>query len=434
MSLSGSRTFVGFGFGPIQAGLFLYEAFHSGNFGRLVIAEVVPSVVEGLRRAGGFFSLNIAHFDRIETVRIGPVEVYNPSVEADHAALVDAIASADELATAIPSVRLYDSSTGPDNLPRLLARGLAEKSRRNGPPAVLYAAENHNQAAEILQVLVVVQLPAGLRPPVFSQVQFLNTVIGKMSGLVSDPGINSIATVTPSSHRAFLVEAFNHILISRITLPHPFLRGITVFEEKPNLLPFEEAKLFGHNATHALMAYLGMMLGARRVSDLSDVAGFMPFVRDAFLLESGESLIRKHTGLDPLFTPEGYRTYADDLLKRMINPFLMDTIERVARDPQRKLAWDDRLIGTMRLAHSVGVDPRRYAIGAAAAFASLDSDFLEGDAPAAKLAEPLWDPANPWPDELARALADIAEAREFLRHWRRAGFPDLARFYAACTI
>ena len=32
-------TFVGFGFGAIQAGLFLYEAYRSGNFGRLVVAE-----------------------------------------------------------------------------------------------------------------------------------------------------------------------------------------------------------------------------------------------------------------------------------------------------------------------------------------------------------------------------------------------------------
>ncbi len=39
MTLTGNRTYVGFGFGAIQAGLFLYEAFQSGNFGRLVVAE-----------------------------------------------------------------------------------------------------------------------------------------------------------------------------------------------------------------------------------------------------------------------------------------------------------------------------------------------------------------------------------------------------------
>jgi hypothetical protein len=46
-------TFVGFGFGPIQAGLFLAEAFQlSGAFHRLVVAEVVPAVVAAVRAAG----------------------------------------------------------------------------------------------------------------------------------------------------------------------------------------------------------------------------------------------------------------------------------------------------------------------------------------------------------------------------------------------
>ena len=50
MALTGGRTFVGFGFGAIQAGLFLYEALRSGNFGRLVVGEVLPDVVDTVRR------------------------------------------------------------------------------------------------------------------------------------------------------------------------------------------------------------------------------------------------------------------------------------------------------------------------------------------------------------------------------------------------
>ena len=60
MPLTGRRTFVGFGFGAIQSGLFLYEAFHSGAFRRLVVAEVLPEVVEAVRREGGSFCVNIA--------------------------------------------------------------------------------------------------------------------------------------------------------------------------------------------------------------------------------------------------------------------------------------------------------------------------------------------------------------------------------------
>jgi mannitol-1-phosphate 5-dehydrogenase len=212
-----------------------------------------------------------------------------------------------------------------------------------------------------------------------------------------------------------------------VRFEEPFERGLSVFEEKDDLLPFEEAKLYGHNAVHALAACLGRLRGAVLVSDLPDLPGMMAFLREAFLLESGEALIRKHRGVDPLFTPEGYAAYADDLLARMTNVFLMDTVERVGRDLARKLTWDDRLIGTMRLALGQGVAPRRFAVGAAAAFAALDSRFLDGGVSAAELALPLWR-ADPAPaGEREKVLALVEGGRALLRRWRAAGFPDLQK-------
>ena len=51
---------------------------------------------------------------------------------------------------------------------------------------------------------------------------------------------------------------------------------------------------------------------------------------------------------------------------RMTNKHLDDTIERAARDPQRKLGANDRIFGTMRLAMEYGVEPENMAFGAAA--------------------------------------------------------------------
>jgi len=429
MALTGSRTFVGFGFGAIQAGLFLYEAFRSGHFKRLVVAEVLPNLVSEIRQAAGFCSVNVAHLDHVEVARVGPVEVYNPTRPEDREPLVRALAEAEEISTAVPSVTIY-ATDGPGSLHRTLAEGLARKAAEGKPRAVVYAAENHNHAAEILQELVLGEVPADQHDAVLAKVQFLNTVIGKMSGLIRDPAEDNLATITPKSGRAFLVEAFNRILVSEVRFDPPFRRGIDVFEEKPDLLPFEEAKLFGHNATHALAAYLGRLLGARRVADLRDVPGLLDFLRAAFLEESGEALIRKHRGLDPLFTPEGYTEYADDLLARMTNPFLMDTVERVGRDPRRKLGWEDRLIGTMRLARAQDIEPRRYAIGAAAAFAALDGAFLEGEAPVATWSGPLWETAGRAPAEVERVVDLIEAGRRFLRQWCRSEFADPQELFA----
>jgi mannitol-1-phosphate 5-dehydrogenase len=436
MGLSGTRTYVGFGFGAIQAGLFLHEAFGSGAFRRLVVAEVLPEVVSAVRGAGGHFCVNIAHSDRVEHAVVGPVEIEDPASASDRARLVEAIAEAEEIGTAIPSIAYYVSAA-PGSLHRVLAAGLRKKAASKGPRAVVYTAENHNHAAEILESSVIEEIPEDEREAVRSRVRFLNTVIGKMSGVISDPEeiqSQELTTITPGDQRAFLVEAFNRILISKIRFGEmegepPFRRGIQVFEEKENLLPFEEAKLYGHNATHALAAYIGAVRGVQRIAGLREIPGIFPFLRAAFIEESGEALIRRHAGVDTLFTREGYRHYADDLLARMTNPYLRDSVERVGRDPGRKLGWDDRLIGTVRVALGQGVEPRRFAFGAAAALATMDRSVLEKDVPAEVLLNPLWREAATDEREKAAVLGLVEEGRHQLRRWRESGFPDLERFF-----
>jgi mannitol-1-phosphate 5-dehydrogenase len=249
---------------------------------------------------------------------------------------------------------------------RVLAEGLLLKASRGGPACVVYAAENHNHAAEILREKV--QAHTG-GVDLSRHVQFLNTVIGKMSQVLASPaegGTVSLVPMTPDMPKTILVEAFNRILISRITLPG-FQRGLTVLAEKDDLLPFEEAKLYGHNATHALLGYLAHERGLEYMSDAAGDETLMRLVRDAFLVESGGAMLARHRGVDALFTEAGYRAYVDDLMIRMVNPYLRDRVDRIIRDPRRKLGWDDRLVGTMRRVLEAGIEPERYARGAMAA-------------------------------------------------------------------
>lgn len=377
-----SRVFVGFGLGAIQSGLFFQEAFTSGNFDRLVASEVNPQVVEAIRRSGRC-TVNVATFTGIEIHTIVGIEVYNPLEPSDRDRLVEAVGQAKELATALPSVDFYDR--GEASVARILAEGLALKlSDPRLPNAIIYTAENNNHAAERLHA----DLSKYLRDSqnlLGKRVQILNTVIGKMSGVVTDPDrikSEGLAPVTEDSTSAFLVEAFNRILISSIKLPG-FDRGIKVFIEKEDLLPFEEAKLYGHNATHALLGYQCLQRGYRYAYEATKDPGLLATIREAFLVESGGAMIHRHQGVDPLFTPEGYTAYAEDLLNRMLNPYLRDTAERLTRDPLRKLAWDDRLIGTIRRAREAGIHPERFIKGTQAAVALLeeqerpiDSGFL----------------------------------------------------------
>ena len=405
------RTFVGFGFGAIQGGLFLYEAFRSGKFKRLVVAEVVPEVVAAVRHAQGRFRVNIAMRTGIVVQEVTGVEIYNPTVPADAQALADALAEASEIATALPSVDFFHR--GEPTVAGLITGAIQAKlARKDLPSAIVYTGENNNHAAEILQKLCYERLDGPARAAAACSVQFLNTVIGKMSGVVTAPEqikAEGLACLVENAPRALLVEEFNRILITQIRLPG-FKRGIEVFIEKPDLLPFEEAKLYGHNAVHALMGYLAARNGCRFMSEAADDQALMKLAREAFLKESGAALIARYKGLDPLFTPAGYQAYADDLLERMTNPYLRDRIERVIRDTPRKLSWDDRLIGTMRLALDAGVTPRRFALGAAAALDTLSSPKGAADA-----LNQLWPAPDQPPGRKSELIRLITEAQAQLK-------------------
>jgi mannitol-1-phosphate 5-dehydrogenase len=406
------RTFVGFGFGPIQAGLFLYEAFRSGNFNRLVAAEVLPEVVAAVRRAGGSYRVNIATRTGIEVREVRGVEIFNPCEPADASRLAQALAQAAEVCTALPSVEFF--AKGNPSVAALLRAAARRKAASPDLPAcVVYTAENHNHAAEILRALCEEGLNDQDRAALAAKTQFLNTVIGKMSGVVTGAAPlkeEGLAPLMDGADRAFLVEEFNRILISRITLPG-FQRGLHVFLEKPDLLPFEEAKLYGHNAVHALLGYLARRQGCPFISEAAAHPQLITLAQEAFSAESGPALIARHSGLDPLFTPAGFKLYADDLLQRMVNPYLRDRTERVTRDPRRKLAWDDRFIGTMRLALDAGLAPQRFALGAAAALETLG----QTDNPDDQLRKLWTDATDQPPGRKAQLIGLIGQARKKLQ-------------------
>ena len=357
------HIFTGFGFGPIQSGLFVSEAYASKNFDRIVIAEVDQRLVDTVRANNGRYAVNIANSDGVEIRHIEGIEIYNPTVDADREKLLEALGHSTDICTSLPSVKFF--TTGQHSVAALIAQGLQAKNAR---ATIIYTAENNNHAAEILEENV----KAARSAPFGRPVQFLNTVIGKMSQVITDPAeitAKRIEPIAPGIERAFLVEAFNKILVTQCHLKN-FQPGIRVFIEKEDLLPFEEAKLYGHNAIHALLAYLGAQRGCKKMAELANHKDLMDIARRAFLDESGAALCKKHAALgDPLFTPAGYQDYADDLLTRMTNPWLDDTIERAARDPQRKLGLTDRIFGTMAVCLEQGVRPEKMALGAKAGIA-----------------------------------------------------------------
>ena len=357
---------TGFGFGPIQGGLFVKEAFQSGNFTRLVVAEIDTQLVDAVKTNNGCYYINIAGQDGIEMLTIDNVEILNPNNPADKQNLLQALAQSTEIITCLPSINFYQSG-GENSIATLIAEAFNNKTSK---ATIIYTAENNNHAAEILQKAVIEKtdtLPA-------RSIQFLNTVIGKMSRVVTNPAEIKdlkLKTIAPGIDRAFLVEHFNRILVSRTRIPD-FKPGIDVFIEKDDLLPFEEAKLFGHNAIHALLGFTAALKGYKKMTELTNDPVVMQIGREAFLRESGAALIKKYYHIDDeLFTNSGFEDFAEDLLTRMTNHYLGDTIARVIRDITRKLEMNGRIFGTMQLILEYGLEPKNMALGAIGGIALL---------------------------------------------------------------
>lgn len=339
--MSSKKTFLGFGLGAVQSGLMLFEAMKSDNFSRYVILEINADLVKTVRNSGYTISINTATDSGIVTSKISGLEIFNPCDPADIPAIDRAISEADEMATAIPSTRHYDSG-GEFSIIMLLARNLQPDK-----PRILYASENNNYAAEIL----LEKIESKADKASLERFQTINTVIGKMGGVINDPQTIKelgLEYMTPAWHSSVLVEQFNSIIISKILLPG-YTRGIQVFQEKDDLLPFEEAKLYGHNAVHAMLGYFAYLRGYKFMSDIRKDPQLYHLGEMAFQNECGAFLLKKYRNLDePLFTREGFDFYGSDLLKRMTNPYLRDEVDRICRDPLRKLQYHDRFLGPIR--------------------------------------------------------------------------------------
>jgi mannitol-1-phosphate 5-dehydrogenase len=367
--LGANKTFLGFGLGAIQAGLMLLEAKKSGNFERFVIVEVNSRLVDNIRNEGNSLVVNIAGKNGIDKFHIDNIEVYNPAEYDDLTKIKEAIFMADEMSTAIPSVDFY--TVGKNSIISLLADNINPAKQQ-----ILYASENNNYAAEILTEQV--QNICGAEK--LKNFQALNTVIGKMSGVIQDKETIhelNLDTITHNSSYAVLVEEFNAIIVSQITL-EGFSKGIDVFVEKEDLLPFEEAKLFGHNAVHSMLGFLAYLKGYKYMSEIKGDKELWRYGEIAFEKESGAFLLKKYKQLDEsLFTTEGFAFYGEDLLERMVNPYLRDEVQRICRDPLRKLGYGDRLVGTIRESLKQDVVPAAIAKGVIAGICFLIAEKID---------------------------------------------------------
>lgn len=222
---------------------------------------------------------------------------------------------------------------------------------RDADPLQVMACENAIGATDQLRAHII-ELAGDERDGLSGRAVFANTAVDRIvPGQPEGSGID--VTVEPFFEWAIERAPFG--------ATPPTIPGAHFVDE---LGPYIERKLFTVNTGHAATAYHGARAGFERIADaLADPDVEQKVARA--IEETSAVLAHKHG-----FADEELAAYRATILQRFKNPALPDTVNRVGRQPLRKLSRHERFIGPAAEAAERGlaVDGLLDAIDATLAF------------------------------------------------------------------
>ena len=133
--------------------------------------------------------------------------------------------------------------------------------------------------------------------------------------------------------------------------------GLDVVDD---LTPYLERKLFTLNGPNAVTACYGYLKGYETIKEALEDEEIYNVVW-GMMEECGAMLEKRHG-----FTYEQMLEYRTKLMQRFLNPYIIDSVTRVAREPIRKLSPNDRIIAPLDFAREYGIDTPNYYTGIAA--------------------------------------------------------------------
>ncbi|MBO4594692.1 MAG: mannitol dehydrogenase [Clostridia bacterium] len=335
------KKFIMYGAGNIGRG-FIGQSFSAAGY-KVGFVDINMEVIDALNKDGEY-PVNVVTTNKNEEISVK--NVYG--IDGKDVGLVsDEIAGCDLMATAI-GVNVLKFIARP------IAEGIKKRAENGGRPLNIIICENLIGADEYLRGLVLKEIPE-LTDFVNEKVGFIEASIGRMVPVMTDEK-------RAGKLLRVYVEPYNVLPVDKAA----FKGGIP--SDVPNLYPytpfnlFIQRKLFMHNMSHALCAYLGNLRGYSYVYE--SVNDFDIRYCAFRALVSSALAVAKENGAEiaPLLD------HADNLLYRFKNTALADTVERVGKDTKRKLGPNDRLIGALKLCEKYGIDASCICIGVAAGF------------------------------------------------------------------
>jgi mannitol-1-phosphate 5-dehydrogenase len=333
---------VMYGAGNIGRG-FIGQLFSKSGY-EVVFIDINPVILEKLNS------------DRRYPVRIVSDDGYTEVMVEN----VRAVSSADleQVAREIASADIMATAVGVNVLPHIvrpIAAGLRKRWEcGNLQPLNIIICENLLDANHYLAGLIKQELSENEQGYYDDKIGLVEASIGRM-----------VPVMTPEMQEGnplrVWVEPYCVLPVDKAA----FKGDIPEIENMTPFSPFDfyiQRKLFMHNMGHASLAYLGYLDRKKYLWEARKNSAVKLTVLKA-LHESAVAMSQEHNV--PL---KDLLEHADDLIFRFGNRLLGDTVERVGKDPVRKLSENDRLIGAAKLCLKQGINPVYISIGIAAGF------------------------------------------------------------------
>lgn len=260
-----------------------------------------------------------------------------------------------EIIEAIAEADVVFDAVGGKNLQEIVPfyiKGIEKKAEKGGYLNFV-TCENWKEPARILKEGV----EAGIAPEAR---EYLDNYVGFTESVIMRSGIEAPKELLKKDPLIVNVQNYWHLPVDAARVKGS-LPDIKYMEHLTGFAGFLERKFYTYNAANGTTSFVGALLGYKVLAEAAHDERILKILHGVYQ-ETGKALSMKHG-----ISLEEQMAFAKTSLNKLQDYTIVDSIERNARDPQRKLGKDDRLVGSARMVLSCGIRPENLCTAIACA-------------------------------------------------------------------
>lgn len=260
-----------------------------------------------------------------------------------------------EITEAIAEADVVFDAVGGKNLQEIVPfyiKGIEKKAEKGGYLNFV-TCENWKEPARILKEGV----EAGIAPEAR---EYLDNYVGFTESVIMRSGIEAPKELLKKDPLIVNVQNYWHLPVDAARVKGS-LPDIKYMEHLTGFDGFLERKFYTYNAANGTTSFVGALLGYKVLAEAAHDERILKLL-DGVYQETGKALSMKHG-----ISLEEQMAFAKTSLNKLQDYTIVDSIERNARDPRRKLGKDDRLVGSARMVLSCGIRPENLCTAIACA-------------------------------------------------------------------